>query len=365
MGKTATAWYWRSVSGGPLDSRPPVPVVAVIERLRATPAGWVAAAAAVREIARRIDLSRLFGLLPEETITGWLRDMGDAGAAYAPPIRLPIPFPAEIARLVSTYGPQSHTALWLAALGVVSAQPDRAETRTVVPIARACLLATAMSTPHEPERRAIAELSAHALEDGRTPPEFLSPNLLRRSIAPTEQGAQPVERRTTAHQTWRDPRPTLSESFFGEPTCGAGLYFLLHVLRHLEIEQQEFGIPFLAELFLRIAAHAGVPPSDPILQWAEIVQEQSEPASFDNRQVRIWVLRIRRWCWRNGRLAVREIVRRPGYVTLTSTDLDVTMSIDSADVRIRRIGLDLDPGWLPWFGRVVRFHYRVRGEICG
>jgi hypothetical protein len=62
---------------------------------------------------------------------------------------------------------------------------------------------------------------------------------------------------------------------------------------------------------------------------------------------------------------MRDIVRRPGYVTLTRTDLDVTLAIDSADVRIRRIGLDLDPGWVPWFGRVVRFHYRYRGEIHG
>jgi hypothetical protein len=48
---------------------------------------------------------------------------------------------------------------------------------------------------------------------------------------------------------------------------------------------------------------------------------------------------------------------------LTRTDLDVSLSIDSADIRIRRAGLDLDPGWLPWFGRVVRFHYRYRGDL--
>jgi hypothetical protein len=24
---------------------------------------------------------------------------------------------------------------------------------------------------------------------------------------------------------------------------------------------------------------------------------------------------------------------------------------------VRRAGLDLDPGWVPWFGRVVGFHY--------
>jgi hypothetical protein len=27
------------------------------------------------------------------------------------------------------------------------------------------------------------------------------------------------------------------------------------------------------------------------------------------------------------------------------------------DLRIRWAGLDLDPGWLPWLGRVVSFRY--------
>jgi hypothetical protein len=58
---------------------------------------------------------------------------------------------------------------------------------------------------------------------------------------------------------------------------------------------------------------------------------------------------------------VREIVNRKGLVWLTRTDLDVTMPLANVSVLIRRVGLDIDPGWLPWFGdfgRVVRFHYR-------
>jgi hypothetical protein len=47
------------------------------------------------------------------------------------------------------------------------------------------------------------------------------------------------------------------------------------------------------------------------------------------------------------------------------TDLDVTLPLELADIRGRRVGLDLDPGWLPWFGRVVRFHYLHRGESHG
>jgi hypothetical protein len=27
------------------------------------------------------------------------------------------------------------------------------------------------------------------------------------------------------------------------------------------------------------------------------------------------------------------------------------------DIEVRRAGLDLDPGWVPWLGRVVTFGY--------
>jgi hypothetical protein len=62
---------------------------------------------------------------------------------------------------------------------------------------------------------------------------------------------------------------------------------------------------------------------------------------------------------------VRDIVARPGVFTVNRTDLDVSLALDDADVRIRTMGLDLDPGWLPWFGRVVRFHYHYRRGIHG
>jgi hypothetical protein len=32
--------------------------------------------------------------------------------------------------------------------------------------------------------------------------------------------------------------------------------------------------------------------------------------------------------------------------------------LSAADLRIRRAGLDIDPGWIPWFARVVTFHYQ-------
>ena len=41
-----------------------------------------------------------------------------------------------------------------------------------------------------------------------------------------------------------------------------------------------------------------------------------------------------------------------GQVSLTAVNADLTEGSET-----RLAGLDIDPGWLPWIGRVVSFHY--------
>jgi hypothetical protein len=31
---------------------------------------------------------------------------------------------------------------------------------------------------------------------------------------------------------------------------------------------------------------------------------------------------------------------------------------DAADPRLRRLALDVDPGWVPWLGLAIRYHFR-------
>jgi len=37
--------------------------------------------------------------------------------------------------------------------------------------------------------------------------------------------------------------------------------------------------------------------------------------------------------------------------------IELVLPLDSVDTSVRRLGLDLDPGWLPWLGRVVKIRY--------
>jgi hypothetical protein len=61
----------------------------------------------------------------------------------------------------------------------------------------------------------------------------------------------------------------------------------------------------------------------------------------------------RRWTG----LGLPALIRRPARIAVSATHVDVFFRLEDAEPRIRRAGLDLDPGWVPWLGRVVSFHY--------
>jgi len=78
---------------------------------------------------------------------------------------------------------------------------------------------------------------------------------------------------------------------------------------------------------------------------------------LDAQLVVLWTRAVHRWLRRQARLGLGALVRRPARLALTPTHLDLRFDLAAIDLRVRRIGLDVDPGWLPWYGRVVGFHY--------
>jgi len=53
-----------------------------------------------------------------------------------------------------------------------------------------------------------------------------------------------------------------------------------------------------------------------------------------------------------------SLLRARGRVKLTPSRIDVVLPGSAVDLELRLAGLDLDPGFVPWLGRIVRFHYR-------
>jgi hypothetical protein len=77
-----------------------------------------------------------------------------------------------------------------------------------------------------------------------------------------------------------------------------------------------------------------------------------------------WLTACRRWVRTRVGIGLTDLVLRPASLAATATHVDVTLDLAAADVRIRRTGLDLDPGWLPWLGRVVTFGYEpLRDDV--
>lgn len=107
----------------------------------------------------------------------------------------------------------------------------------------------------------------------------------------------------------------------------------------------------------------------PLAQWQKHMPESLRPWVRQSGLRRLaqarpgavllhaWLTATRRWLRRRARLGLADVVRRAGRMTATRTHIDVFFALDQADIRVRRVGLDIDPGWLPWLGRVIYFHY--------
>jgi hypothetical protein len=203
---------------------------------------------------------------------------------------------------------------------------------------------------------------------------------------------------------WEDVRQAIRWMADGaERSTAAGLFFLLAAMERLGMrgflerapELLEAELP--ARVLLRVAERTGVPEDDPAVaalapardageagarysfaappEWAGVMAEGAPvtrgAATLDASGrlavaledaeiamiVEAWVSALRRWCRRRARIGLHALVRRRGRIAFTRTHVDATLPLDDADVRVRAAGLDLDPGWVPWLGAVVAFHY--------
>jgi len=78
-----------------------------------------------------------------------------------------------------------------------------------------------------------------------------------------------------------------------------------------------------------------------------------------------WLTALRRWCRRYARIGLQALVCRTGRVSVTPTHIDIFFDHQQADLRIRKVGLDINPGWVAWLGRVVTYHYLYGEQIYG
>ncbi|WP_437607995.1 hypothetical protein WMF20_45145 [Sorangium sp. So ce834] len=168
------------------------------------------------------------------------------------------------------------------------------------------------------------------------------------------------------------------------PTAAGGLLLVIRPLMRLGMADWlhdhpaavRGGLP--VRLMEHLGAWCGVSPEDPALAvfdppaellpdvvaappeaWRDVLGEAAWRA-LSRRPAgapATWRLAVSLWLRRFAGLPLGRVVRRPGRVVATRTHVDVLFPLTAADVRVRAAALDVNPGWVPWLGRIVQFHY--------
>jgi hypothetical protein len=170
-------------------------------------------------------------------------------------------------------------------------------------------------------------------------------------------------------------------SFRGEAatiwsTSWAGLPFFLAAAEEAGIPELLYDDPALADRPLRWIMHAlaqrlvplseddpaafvlaGLHPSELLPNENTPLPSLSELDSLHQHAARWSQVVARRLGRDDEQVATLELAQRQGVVEGEPGLLKVVLRLDEVDIEVRRAGLDIDPGWLPWLGAIVRYRY--------
>jgi hypothetical protein len=163
----------------------------------------------------------------------------------------------------------------------------------------------------------------------------------------------------------------------GEHTNHAGLLYLLNAAADAAMPDLLFADPVLdgilgSELLARVAlwlvtaadddpavlAFAGLEPRRVRRGWSRAPLPAGAQPRIDGH-ARAWAQAAAARLERDEdpTLVVAGVTDRSGRIEREQGWVDVHLALADVDVDVRRAGLDLDPGWVPWLGCVVRFRY--------
>ncbi len=191
----------------------------------------------------------------------------------------------------------------------------------------------------------------------------------------------------------------IEETAFALPdlaeTNGGGLFFVIPILNRLgfldfledwpSLPASDFPIQLLHFLSQQVEVAENDPvrlslphPADtstPLIRWKipqswqqfmdpdellpALPQNQEKPQPVSTAVLlQIWHHALAQWCFHFTKMSLSELIVRPARVTASKTHIDVIFNINDIDIRVRRAGLDQNPGWVPWLARVVYFHFK-------
>ena len=374
----------------------------LLEEAHAESAAATTAAAVVAAAADAGRLDELPAAIPSRTVGRWWQAAGwnepSARPHPAVPALSPLRLPCQswLRQQLAAHAPPSPQLLWLATMLAVAERPARGADSALPAVVSAAL--AALSPEPDPGRRpaapavespppspvrstnalpsaAVAALSP-APESGPRPapaaPSAESSPPAEDVRARTEPTRPRTDDRSTVprHEPGEAPAPSTPADLEGDVSECAGVFLLVGLLqrlgfaRWLERNRSGIGPEFPFRLLLFAIQRLGPRSPDPLYHLLErrLAESAGTPVSgAETAACLAWFAALRRTCRRRADLDLRSLVRRRGRVSVSRTHCDVCFPTDGVDLRIRRAGLDLDPGWVPWLGWVLRFHY-VGGE---
>ncbi len=147
-------------------------------------------------------------------------------------------------------------------------------------------------------------------------------------------------------------------------TGQGGLLYLLNVLNRSEIQslmetwwQQ---LPNGWAWLYRLGQELQLDETDPITTFLATqlgFDHRSELQQLPPLPARTQLLELAgRWYGRTA-LWQSNLLRLTARIRYTPSHVDMYLPLSAVQLPVRLAGLDINPGWLPWLGRVVTFHY--------
>lgn len=143
---------------------------------------------------------------------------------------------------------------------------------------------------------------------------------------------------------------------------GGALFWLTRVAAdglRARCEQADEPLPVLLR---ELALALGVPADDPVVDAFCGGPRPREEASgtvlaLAQRTAADWEAWLAEAAPELAAPRLQAVCRRPGRLEFEPGWIALHLPLDGVDTSVRRLGLDLDPGWLPWLGCVVRIVY--------
>lgn len=207
---------------------------------------------------------------------------------------------------------------------------------------------------------AISAIGADEPDDERAYPHDIAATA-QRSAAQSKHSSR-IE--THSPNTATDVDGTISPvdpDECGIVTSQGGLFFLLNFLNlptvqaQLPIDHTGTGWRWLHDL----ATALGCPPEGALLEFLAsecgmkngVELAQQPPLAAMEQLLRLGASRYGDEAWQSSSWRIpARLIASPSHIDLHFRPNDVRLPL-------RRVGLDINPGWLPWLGRVVKFHY--------